>query len=90
MKQYVEGDYLITKYDNGAIIKVLKGDEPKDVIPELPKNPILELEKENKKLTETVAKLNIENKKKDSMAKNLAQTVANLNIRLNKLEKEGR
>ncbi|KEI18194.1 hypothetical protein [Clostridium haemolyticum] len=50
MKQYIEGNYLITEYDSGAVVKVLHGDEPKEVIPELPKNPILELEKENEKL----------------------------------------
>lgn len=90
MEQYVKDGYLITKYPSGAIIKVLQGQEPKEVIPELPKNPILELEKQNTKLAETVAKLNVENKKKDAMANTMAQTIATLNLRLNKLEKEGR
>lgn len=50
MKQYIKNNYLVTEYDSGAIVKVLQGDEPKEVIPELPKNPILELEQENEKL----------------------------------------
>lgn len=90
MKQYIDGDYLVTEYDSGAIVKVLQGDEPKEVIPELPKNPIIELQKENKNLAETVSKLTIENKKKDSMANTMAKTIADLNIRINKLEKEGK
>lgn len=50
MKQYIKNNYLVTEYDSGAIVKVLQGDEPKEVIPELPKNPILELKQENEKL----------------------------------------
>lgn len=90
MKQYIQNGYLITEYDNGAIVKVLQGDEPKEVIKELPKNPIIELQKENKNLAETVSKLTIENKKKDVMANTMAKTIADLNIRINKLEKEGK
>lgn len=90
MKQYIQNGYLVTEYDSGAIVKVLQGQEPKEVIPELPKNPIIELQKENKNLAETVSKLTIENKKKDSMANTMAKTIADLNIRINKLEKEGK
>ncbi|WP_039239249.1 hypothetical protein [Clostridium novyi] len=50
-----------------------------------------ELQQENvNNLVQTIANLNLENRKKDAMATTLAQTVANLNLRLNKLEKEGR
>ncbi|AWZ48464.1 hypothetical protein C3495_06375 [Clostridiaceae bacterium 14S0207] len=90
MKQYIQNGYLVTEYDSGAMVKVLQGQEPKEVIPELPKNPIIELQKENKNLAETVSKLTIENKKKDSMANTMAKTIADLNIRINKLEKEGK
>ena len=48
--QYVEDDYLITEYESGAIIKVLQGDEPTEVIPELPKNPLNKLREENEQL----------------------------------------
>lgn len=75
MKQYIQNGYLVTEYDSGAIVKVLQGDEPKEVIPELPKNPIIELQKENKNLAETVSKLTIENKKKDSMANTMAKKI---------------
>lgn len=55
IKQYVEGKYLITEYESGAIVKVLQGQEPNEVIPELPKNPILELQKENESLKKQLA-----------------------------------
>lgn len=60
-KQYIDGDYLITEYESGAIIKVLQGDEPSEVITELPKNPILELKEENAKLKEIADKLILDN-----------------------------
>lgn len=50
-----------------------------------------DIQKENmESLAQIVAKLNLENKKKDAIATTLAQTVATLNLRLNKIEKEGR
>lgn len=53
--QYVEGDYLITKYPSGAYAAMLLGQEPSVAIPELPKNPILELQKENESLKKQLA-----------------------------------
>ncbi|OOO62025.1 hypothetical protein [Clostridium tepidum] len=46
----IDGDYIIYVYESGATMRVKQGDEPKEVIPELPKNPILELQKENESL----------------------------------------
>lgn len=46
----IDGDYIIYVYESGATVRVKQGDEPKAVIPELPKNPILELQKENESL----------------------------------------
>lgn len=46
----IDGDYIIYVYESGATVRVKQGDEPKEVIPELPKNPILELQKENESL----------------------------------------
>ncbi|EGO86966.1 hypothetical protein G8S49_01575 [Clostridium botulinum C] len=49
-QQYIKDEFLFIEYDNGASVKVPFETEPKEVIPELPKNPLLELKKENKEL----------------------------------------
>ncbi|WP_142413050.1 XkdW family protein [Hathewaya massiliensis] len=82
MKQYIEGDYLITEYESGAIIKVLQGQEPKEVIPELPKNPILELQKQVDTLGQELAQSKVENVKKDNIINTLGQELAQVKIQL--------
>lgn len=80
--QYVEDDYLITEYESGAIIKVLQGDDPVEVIPELPKNPIIELQKQVDTLGQELTKSKIENVKKDSIINTLGKELAQIKIQL--------
>lgn len=81
-KQYTEGEYLITEYKSGAIIKVLQGDEPSEVIPELPKNPIIELQKQVDTLGQELARSKVENIKKDNIINTLGQELTQVKIQL--------
>ncbi|EPY2275494.1 XkdW family protein [Clostridium sporogenes] len=81
-RQYVEDEYLITEYENGTVIKVLQDQEPSEVIPELPKNPILELQKQVDTLGQELTKSKIENVKKDSIINTLGQELTQIKIQL--------
>lgn len=82
MKQYIQNGYLITEYDNGATVKVLQSDEPKEVIPELPKNPIIELQSKVDSLGQELAKAKVENVKKDNIINTLGKEIAQLKIQV--------
>lgn len=55
--QYIDGEFLITEYENGAIVKILASQTTAEQIPELPKNPLITLQEENTQLKDRVLSL---------------------------------
>ena len=82
MKKYIDNGQLVIEYESGAVIRLPELMEVDDAIPELPKNPILELQKQVDALGQELTKSKIENVKKDSIINTLGQELAQVKIQL--------
>ncbi|WP_050608222.1 XkdW family protein [Clostridium niameyense] len=81
-KQYVKDEFLFIEYDSGASVKVPFQKEPSEAIRELPKNPILELQKQVNALGKELSQAKVENIKKDSIINTLGKELAQVKIQL--------
>ncbi|MGU9539270.1 hypothetical protein ACQX0N_09850 [Clostridium tepidum] len=80
--QHIKDGFIFYEYENGAYIKAPISKEPEDVIPELPKNPIIELQKQVDTLGQELAKAKIENVKKDSIINTLGKELTQIKVQL--------
>ena len=55
--QYIDGEFIVYEYENGAIVKIIQTEETEGQIIELPKNPLIELKEENTQLKDRVFSL---------------------------------